>query len=261
VKKSQRQLSALAYMSVSDAGQISISVRNVRQDKHLGASRAELIFDAHSGALVDGCLKKALSTIKAGALGHYQQHELPHMLNKALGAAQMAPLDNPVRDYAEVTSSHLSERFEQSAPCLFELAARHGLTERQIHHHRADATAMVALLGRLYKDVWARLDGFGAQSDLGQTTSEPVLYPAAPLDAQHPLDKAKEPLGGWRRSGWSDAERRSLAQDFARGVPLEALSFAYRRSCRALSARLQLDGLIPKPPLEEAPALAPARAA
>ncbi len=55
-----------------------------------------------------------------------------------------------------------------------------------------------------------------------------------------------EPVAGWRRDTWGgDAEARDCAFRFVEGADLEQLSGGiFRRSPRAICARLTLDGIL-----------------
>jgi len=250
LNKSTRALTALSFMIEAPDGSIQVAIQNVRKDRRLGASLAQVTIDRVTGVATSGSVSTALSVIRGGALGHYQQPQIPDLLNKALSDEGLLPLDNPIRDFSEIVHEHLSGRFGEDPPTLSVLARRHGLPECDIDRTQEDSSAGLALMARLYKDIWARLSGF---SGVIQQVSEPGFVssrdcfatPTRPLKAPD-LPNISPPPGGWRTTPWAPDEQHAVARDFCHGEPLEAMSRTYRRSPRAIISRLMLDGIAQK---------------
>ena len=180
---------------------------------------------------------------------HFAESQAIEVLQHLVISAGYKPVDNAVHDAAPLARAFCRVSGLPCDPTLDDFAELRGFT--QDDRIAAEHDAAVKL--RLLHDVWATfiLSPLGYSRTLeAHAVSEPrrisdidMSLHGLPLPAPI-VPQVRVPASGWRRTRWGEEEAQDCAFRFVEGAGLEELSSLFRRSPRAIQARLVLDGIL-----------------
>jgi hypothetical protein len=195
---------------------------------------------------------EALKYIGGRQIIHFGDVTAVTLLESLVTSAGFKPIDNDLYDIAPLAKAFCRVQGLPASPTLDDFAQLRGFTRKDRDH----AQHSVKTRATIVQDIWTSivLSPLGYSRDLEahvvptpRSISEIDLsLHGLPLPAPITPD-LPEPHGGWRRTKWGAEEAQDCAFRFVEGASLEDLSSLFRRSPRAICARLTLDGILLKP--------------
>ncbi len=190
-----------------------------------------------------------LSYLGGAQIIHFEAAAEISCLDGAVVSAGFKRMDNAFHDAAPLARAFCKTPGLPDTPSLDDFAELLGVTLAE----RGQAQACPATRNALLHKVWATfihhplaysssLDAHSVTEPRSISTidmSEHGLPLPSPI-----LPVLSPPSSGWRRTAWGHEEARDCAYRFVEGADLVSLSGLFRRSPRAIHARLVLDGIL-----------------
>lgn len=202
------------------------------------------------GEIRDASIPQLLRYLGGYQVVHYSSQDCATRLGSVVSEAGFKPIDNPFHDIAPLVARLCRADGADRPLTLDELAERQGTPITLRRQAQRSARHQSRLLQQAWKNlVYPALTYFDQIPENGMS---PPLRDMTPVDlSRHGLPlpaplvpQLAEPANGWRRAAWDSQEAQDCALRFVEGASLENLSRLFRRSPRAIHARLVLDGIL-----------------
>jgi len=192
-------------------------------------------------------VKQALKYLGGCQIVHFSEARVVEDLNRVIMKAGFSSIDNDIHDAALIVEEMCQGGRLHIAPDLDTLAEIHGLSPKMRRRARKDPRTRIRILQKAWTLLILPELGYfrtlAAQRAPRRMTPVEMSRYGLPLPAPEVAESCL-PAAGWRRTAWGDQEARECALRFVEGAQIEVLSSLFRRSPRAIRARLILDGII-----------------
>lgn len=230
--------------ATGDSNKAQIQVSKIRSNGRLNNQFFEMNLEHEISA---SHLKRFLSFIGGSQIVHFQASDIIDKIDCIVVSSGYAEMDNDFYD-ASFLLSHLNVTpdFNMSND-LDILAENQGISLPVRLTAKTDPAARMTILHivwtEILKPALTYADNMAAPSSPRKVSKINLSSHGLPLPAPI-LTIAQSPAAGWRHTPWGKQEALECALRFVEGSHLDALSAMFRRSPRAIKARLFLDGII-----------------
>jgi len=224
-----------------------VHLQKVRTNGRLLAH--SLTLDLSSEPLSKPASKAVLKYLGGTQIIHFKDAESIATLNAQIQKQGFTSMDNSIFDAAPLVSALCRTPGLPQHPNLDDLAQLHGTPQSVRDAAHSCPVAKASLLHQVWcltiqpALTYARDLSEHLVAEPREMTPIDISLHGLPLPA--PVIPVLEmPACGWRRSKWDMEEARDCALRFVDGADIQALCALFRRSPKAIYARLCLDGIL-----------------